>query len=612
MTWKIEGMDDILDNIIISNENARFRLSEKYDYKIVIESIEPKFTKFKTRLRKSFEQLNVEENDIIKIVNHVSLNYSKFYPEFSDEVADEGDGESLAETTLVSSAKVSDEEWKITLNEKYDLLQTTVNETFPDIWPTIEFTLSSMMILHIKKITLPFIGIILGPPSSAKTLVLELLRGKSHTYYTDSFTARAFVSHNSAVQKSELKHIDLIPKIKNNLFMTPELGPTFSNKDEELVQTLGIITRLADGHGYESDTGALGHRGYSEETMFVWIGAAVEIPRKVYKLLGTLGPKLYFYRMELSKRSDKELLEEIEKSDFKERRERIKKALIDYLFWFEKCPFAEPRKPKDLLKVPWDDSKDQKKVFEYLVKLGRLLSVLRGVTTTWETKESQGAGYAYTMPSIEYPSRAITSLSNIAKGHALMKGRNFLTTEDISITTTIALSTAPIERVKIFDLLLEMHGTLSASNIERILKISKTTALKTMKELEILGIANIERDSESVNAVQKCILKKEFEWFLLSEFKALRQGFVLHDTKDHAIRENLFEGITSDTINKDQTNNTEENESVKKNHPHEENNFSERIDHPHTTTYQIQSSESESDKQQGGRTTRPLSKDERD
>jgi hypothetical protein len=29
--------------------------------------------------------------------------------------------------------------------------------------------------------------------------------------------------------------------------------------------------------------------------MFVWVGAAVDIPYKVYRYLGTLGPKLYFF-----------------------------------------------------------------------------------------------------------------------------------------------------------------------------------------------------------------------------------------------------------------------------------------------------------------------------
>ena len=62
---------------------------------------------------------------------------------------------------------------------------------------------------------------------------------------------------------------------------------------------------ILDGHGYESDSGAHGHRGYNEKMTFVWVGAAVDIPRKVHKHLTTLGPKLYFLRLSrLSNKSE--------------------------------------------------------------------------------------------------------------------------------------------------------------------------------------------------------------------------------------------------------------------------------------------------------------------
>jgi hypothetical protein len=97
----------------------------------------------------------------------------------------------------------------------------------------------------------------------------------------------------------------MLPKIKDKLFLTPELLPTFSKKEDELNEILGIITRVLDGHGYESDTGAQGHRGYNGKYKFVWIGAAVDIPHKVHKLLGTLGPKLYFFRIKTQNKDEK-------------------------------------------------------------------------------------------------------------------------------------------------------------------------------------------------------------------------------------------------------------------------------------------------------------------
>jgi len=80
------------------------------------------------------------------------------------------------------------------------------------------------------------------------------------------------------------------PKIIDELFLTPELALTFAAKDDDLLQILGIMTRISDGHGYEkSYTQAHRHRGHNEKMMFAWLGAAVDFPSKVHKYLGTLG-----------------------------------------------------------------------------------------------------------------------------------------------------------------------------------------------------------------------------------------------------------------------------------------------------------------------------------
>ena len=64
-----------------------------------------------------------------------------------------------------------------------------------------------------------------------KTLGIELFRNIDNTFYSDNFSAKSFVSHNTSI-KRELFQIDLLPKIKDKLFLTPELSPTFAKKDE--------------------------------------------------------------------------------------------------------------------------------------------------------------------------------------------------------------------------------------------------------------------------------------------------------------------------------------------------------------------------------------------
>src|SRR6476661_8499091 len=71
---------------------------------------------------------------------------------------------------------ISFDNWYLQLNQKLDDLKHTIDENFPDLYGSLEFVLSIKNILHIKNCTLPFAGIILGSPSSSKTIGLELLR----------------------------------------------------------------------------------------------------------------------------------------------------------------------------------------------------------------------------------------------------------------------------------------------------------------------------------------------------------------------------------------------------------------------------------------------------
>jgi hypothetical protein len=368
---------------------------------------------------------------------------------------------------------------------------------------------------------LPFAGIVLGRPSSLKTVGIEMFRKWNNSFYTDNFSAKAFVSHSTSVKREELQQIDLLPKIRNKLFLTPELSPTFTKKDDDLIEILGILTRVLDGQGYESDTGAHGHRGYHGEYMFTWIGAAVDIPYKVHRHLGNLGAKLYFLRLPSTEKKEDEYVQEINNDDFLFRTKLIQEAILDYLNWFEKCP--ETIMENNNAKIQWNFEKDDDESKRFIVRLGRLLAHLRGVVQTWETKETQGVDYAYTFANVEEPNRAIRQLMNLARGHALSQGRNYVTITDIPLLITVVLSTASTERVRIFETLLNFGGCLTTRQIMDYLDTASQTAKRTMIELKAIGLVNLETiPSEHGEPMYQITLDDKFEWFLSEEFKELK------------------------------------------------------------------------------------------
>ena len=192
-------------------------------------------------------------------------------------------------------------------------------------------------------------------------------------------------------------------------------------------------------------------------------------------------------------------------------------------------------------KIQWDTSKDDEDALLNIIKLADLLGPLRGVAQTWETRGTQGSDYGYTIPIVEDPSRATTQLYNLARGHAVADGRNYVTKDDLSIVVKVVLSTGPVERVRILDKLLSVNsgdGYLDTGQLSGSLHISKPTALRTMTELAILDLVDVspalgtEENVEHTGLERKIKLKGQFSWFKSEDFKRLRQDFVPTDNTE--------------------------------------------------------------------------------
>ncbi len=126
---------------------------------------------------------------------------------------------------------------------------------------------------------------------------------------------------------------------------------------------------------------------------------------------------------------------------------------------------------------------------------------------------------------MEDPSRAITSLRNLAKAHALSTGRNHIKVEDIPMVIHTVLSTCSIERETIFEILIENNGVLKTSQIVGSLNTTKPTALRTMTELKATGLVTMQDvNPGEYNSEKEIHLKPEFKWFLTDNFRELRAG----------------------------------------------------------------------------------------
>ncbi len=203
--------------IVISFNGLHLRCGiYKKDWNKAIKQIERKLDD------RGFEQIIISEIETCLSTNHKVLmgnSSNRKTSSSSIPLLQQQQDAFVRMAPKASKSNDSMEEWRFKQKASYDDLRNTTNEQVPGLWLPLEFTISIRCILNIENITLPFIGIILGPPSSYKSVAVDLPKDARETFYTDNFSPKAFVSHNSNLTEEELQEQDLLPKMKNKMFL---------------------------------------------------------------------------------------------------------------------------------------------------------------------------------------------------------------------------------------------------------------------------------------------------------------------------------------------------------------------------------------------------------
>lgn len=410
------------------------------------------------------------------------------------------------------------------LRSELEHCRKQIELNFPGRFSILEICLSVKIQQKIYGVTQVLAIILMAQPGSRKSTVLEIVNCLPGCYLSDSFTPKSFVSHSANTTKDKLGEVDLLPRIRHKTLITPELAPLFSGNPDQLIEYFGMLTRILDGRGYQSDSGVHGQRGYSGDYSFAWLGAVVDIPRRVWKVLGNLGPKIYFLRLPPDPDSTAEKHAKIKKNlkgdPYNSKLEASKEATTR--FW----EYAENRPGQDSnRKIVWDKERDDSSTVDRIIDLAQLLAKLRASVPTWHTSDSGGSNYNYETPVIEDPERASHALYNLARGHALLYGRNYITNDDLGVVISVSLSSASKERIELFRLLIDNKGKLDTEQFMELAQVSRATALKEMEHMKIIGLADKQEEEKNTKPVMTVKLKPEYDWFLGSEFQEYWEAF---------------------------------------------------------------------------------------
>ena len=391
-----------------------------------------------------------------------------------------------------------------------------INDNFPGLLFPAEVGLSIIAQILIKEITNPFALVLVDVPSAGKTIAINFFSEiEGLTYASDKFTPASFVSNATNVKKTDLSKIDLLPRLKYKMFLLRDLATLFSKRDDDLNECLGLLTRVLDGEGLNTDSGVHGQRQYVGEYLFMILAGSTPIPPRVWKMMGNLGSRLFFLNINSREKSEGELADQLTTFAYKEKEGMCRTATKNFLhtLW-HKYPNG----------VDWNKELDSREDKLVIARCAGLLAKLRGVINVWKDRWQDGEVYEHTRPVIERPDRINQLFYNLCRGHALVCGRTQINHDDLRLIVELAVDSAPTTRANLFRKIIDSDGAMKTGEVMVALNCSRPTALKEMEELKILGVCNISQDScGDVGEPEKTInLSEGFKWFLSDECKTIR------------------------------------------------------------------------------------------
>lgn len=391
-----------------------------------------------------------------------------------------------------------------------ELVREQVRRHFPTLWPAVEAGLATCATLLLADNSNPVALIYVSLASAGKTTVANMfdgamVNGEVLCYRSDKFTPAAFVSHSARASRKQLGEIDLLPRIRHKVLLTPELSTIFRGKQDELAERFSILTRVLDGQGLATDSGTHGRRAYEGDYMFAWIGCTTPFGPTVWDVMGQLGSRLFFLLMDaVAEPTVDDLVQAINQPvPYRDGLKACQDAVHSFL---------------DSLFTYWGGTRGvdwmaEGNPDEVLVGIARCASLLAVMRTPDDRREGKP-------PQHESPHRANAVIHNLARGRALVYGRDQLSGDDLPMVARVTLSSMPAKRKAVLVAMSRNSGQpLTVQQVEAAAGGSRHTAEDLMEELAWLGIMKFEKQGTGKTSLLS--VRPEWAWAVSTDFAAL-------------------------------------------------------------------------------------------
>jgi len=352
-----------------------------------------------------------------------------------------------------------------------------------DKWNYFEACLSAICTLFLKDNKNPLGLVIIGHSAGSKSTILNMFKNLPNglTHHTDKFTPASFLTQATNVPKDKLEEVDLIRKLPNRVLLVPDLAPMFGRKEQDVRESLSILTRVMDGDGLSNDGGVQGHREFNEECVFVLLGAVVKITPAIWRIVSEMGTRLLFMRMDrinIHSSQNKLIMSQLRNADsFELEISEIRKLVHELIS--DRIENIGIRKVS--IQLP-DETE-----LELISKISELVAKLR-ITVDRESGLEQN----------EAPVRVAKQLINILKGRAIAYGRDQIIESDLQLALHIALSSVSECRGQIVKYAIEKCGEYI--KLEEFVANTSYMSTKLREELNTLTQIGILVEGKDGNA----------------------------------------------------------------------------------------------------------------
>jgi hypothetical protein len=355
----------------------------------------------------------------------------------------------------------------------HNVRATTIDEFDKRTWHVIETVMSAHATLLIDGIEGCFGLIIVGPSGCGKSTALrpfEAVGIQPQFYRSDDITPASFVSHDASKSEDELQRDDLLPKIKHRTVLNPEMANWFGGDWAVREQKMAKLVRVMDGRGYTSNSGTHGERGYEGNYRFNFVGATTPLDKRDWDMMGHTGNRFLFHEMPAAEdeAADRDAI--FGESEIASKIHTLQKVIQDFLvgLWNESDGANS---------INWQESPDEE-VQDVVMYLAQLIRHARTPINDDGTPERESI------------MRVGKMVYDLARGRALLSGRNHVEMRDLDVCARVALSTMPRDRRSLVREIVQLDEgeVLRTQEVMDRLDVSRPTALNRMNELDNLGI----------------------------------------------------------------------------------------------------------------------------